>query len=108
MRAIWSKLLIFPALLVLHVPGFSDGLNSNKAPVLNAPVNVDAPIKSGKMAESNALDSGKSTQVPPKARTDSLTIVKHGYQHRQQIITGSVVMACLALIMVTMNNYNPR
>jgi hypothetical protein len=93
MRAIWSKLLIFPALLVLHVPGFSDGLNTNKPPTLNAPVSVDAPLKSGKMAE---------------ARTDSLTIVKHGYQHRQQIITGSVVMACLALIMVTMNNYNPR
>ena len=27
---------------------------------------------------------------------------------REQIITGSVVMTCLALMMVVMNNYNPR
>ena len=87
MRAMRSTFLIFPLLLVLHVPGFSDGLDSNKQ---------------------QPFDSSKTTQVVPKTRTDSLTIVKHGYQHRQQIITGSVVMACLALIMVTMNNYNPR
>ncbi len=108
MRAMRSRLLIFPALLVLHVLGFSDGLDSNKRPTINSPVGVDALLKTGNIAEGRMSDSGKTTVTPPKARTDSLTIVKHGYQHRQQIITGSVVMACLALIMVTMNNYNPR
>ena len=30
------------------------------------------------------------------------------YDHRQQVIVGSVVMFCVALAMVAMNNYNPK
>lgn len=33
--------------------------------------------------------------------------VMREYDHRQQIIVGSVVMLCVALAMVMMNNYNP-
>jgi hypothetical protein len=44
----------------------------------------------------------------PKSREDSVIVVKHGFNHQEQIITGSVIMTCLALIMVAMNNYNPR
>jgi hypothetical protein len=44
----------------------------------------------------------------PKSRADSVIVVKHGFNHQEQIITGSVIMTCLALIMVAMNNYNPR
>jgi hypothetical protein len=44
----------------------------------------------------------------PKSRADTVLIVKHRFDHREQIITGSVVMTCLALMMVVMNNYNPR
>jgi hypothetical protein len=43
-----------------------------------------------------------------KSRTDSVIVVKHSFEHREQIITGSVVMTCLMLMMVAMNNYNPR
>lgn len=35
-------------------------------------------------------------------------IIKHEFNHREQIITGSVIMACLILMMAAMNNYNPR
>lgn len=30
------------------------------------------------------------------------------YNHRQQVVVGSVVMLCIGLAMVAMNNYNPR
>lgn len=34
--------------------------------------------------------------------------IKREYNHKQQVIVGSVVMLCVALAMVFMNNYNPR
>lgn len=49
-----------------------------------------------------------SLAIKPKSRTDSVIVVKHSFEHREQIITGSVVMTCLMLMMVAMNNYNPR
>jgi hypothetical protein len=52
--------------------------------------------------------SKPDTLARPKSRGDSVIVVKHGFNHREQIITGSVIMTCLALIMVAMNNYNPR
>ncbi|MFA6623237.1 MAG: hypothetical protein WCS54_03930 [Fibrobacteraceae bacterium] len=33
--------------------------------------------------------------------------VKREYNHRQQVIVGGVIMLCVALVMVMMNNYNP-
>ncbi len=33
--------------------------------------------------------------------------VKREYDHRQQVIVGGVVMLCVAVAMVLMNNYNP-
>jgi hypothetical protein len=44
----------------------------------------------------------------PKSRSDSVIVVKHEFNHKEQIITGSVIMTCLALMLVAMNNYNPR
>jgi hypothetical protein len=43
-----------------------------------------------------------------KGRSDTAKVVMHHHNHRQQIITGSVIMACLAGVMVVMNNYNPQ
>ena len=34
--------------------------------------------------------------------------IKRDYNHRQQVIVGSVVMLCVAVAMVLMNNYNPK
>lgn len=44
----------------------------------------------------------------PKNRADTVLIAKHQFNHREQIVTGSVIMACLIGILVFMNNYNPR
>jgi hypothetical protein len=46
--------------------------------------------------------------VASKSRSDTVIIVKHGFDHREQIITGSVIMSCLMVMLVAMNNYNPR
>lgn len=54
------------------------------------------------------VQGAKDTLATPKSRADTVLVVKHSFNHRQQIITGSVVMTCLALMMVIMNNYNPR
>ncbi len=35
-------------------------------------------------------------------------IIRHNFRHREQVIVGFVVMVCIALVMVTMNNYNPK
>jgi hypothetical protein len=55
-----------------------------------------------------AIAAKPDSLVRPKSREDSVIVVKHGFNHQEQIITGSVIMTCLALIMVAMNNYNPR
>lgn len=34
--------------------------------------------------------------------------IKRDYNHTQQVVVGSVVMFCVALAMVLMNNYNPK
>jgi hypothetical protein len=67
----------------------------------SAPGNPASPSDSLKSA---AADSS----YRPKSRADTVLVVKHRFNHREQIITGSVVMSCLALMMVVMNNYNPR
>lgn len=66
-----------------------------------------APPQPGPRA-SDGTQAAKDTLAAPKSRADTVLVVKHSFNHRQQIITGSVVMTCLALMMVIMNNYNPR
>jgi hypothetical protein len=59
------------------------------------------------LADSLRADS-LSAARGPVSREDTTLIVKHNFNHRQQIITGSVIMACAAAIIVVMNNYNPQ
>ncbi len=53
---------------------------------------------------SSGSDSLKTTE----AKSDSSDIVQHEFNHKEQVIVGGVIMACLALILAIMNNYNPR
>jgi hypothetical protein len=52
--------------------------------------------------------SADSVAAKPVSRADTAKVVKHHFNHRQQIITGGAVMASLAAIMTVMNNYNPQ
>jgi len=78
-----------------------------KAPASDS---VVPPPKAGSTPDTVARSSPtpQDSLGRPKSRADSVLVVKHSFNHRQQIITGSAVMSCLALMLVIMNNYNPR
>lgn len=58
------------------------------------------------MKDSIWRDPGRVEKQPDS--TQAVAYVKREYDHKQQVIVGSVVMLCIALAMVGMNNYNPR
>lgn len=60
-------------------------------------------IDSVAAADSAAVDTTRYI-----ARADTAQVVKHHFNHRQQIITGGIMMACLAGMMTILNNYNPQ
>ncbi len=39
---------------------------------------------------------------------DSLIVIRRGFNHKEQVMVSGIIMSCLALMLVTMNNYNPR
>ncbi len=59
------------------------------------------------LADSLRADSLAAARGPI-SRADTTLIIKHHFNHRQQIITGSIIMACAAAMVVVMNNYNPQ
>ena len=62
------------------------------------------------IAELYGVDSTKLNQGPTlqQINEENPSYVKRDYDHRQQVVVGSVVMICVALAMVLMNNYNPK
>ena len=53
-------------------------------------------------------DSLKKDSVTLQQMNDeNPSYIKREYDHKQQVIVGSVIMLCVALAMVFMNNYNP-
>ena len=62
------------------------------------------------IAELYGVDSTKINQGPTlqELNEENPSYVKRDYNHRQQVIVGSVVMLCVAVAMVLMNNYNPK
>ena len=79
-------------------------------PAPGAPQATQDTVRAGAGLHKDSLKSPQDTlaKALPKSRSDSVIVVKHHFNHREQIITGSVIMTCLALMMVAMNNYNPR
>ena len=61
-------------------------------------------------AELYGVDSTKLNEGPTlqELNEENPSYVKREYNHRQQVIVGSVVMLCVAVAMVLMNNYNPK
>jgi hypothetical protein len=61
-------------------------------------------------AELYGIDSTKLNQGPTlqELNEENPTYVKREYDHKQQVVVGSVVMFCVALAKVLMNNYNPK
>lgn len=93
---------------VLSAP---DAVSPSGSVVAPAPLsNGMAPAAPSPQVQDTLSVSGSdsASAKAAKSRTDSLIVVKHSFEHREQIITGSVIMSCLMLMMVAMNNYNPR
>ncbi|MCQ2104593.1 MAG: hypothetical protein MJZ26_02270 [Fibrobacter sp.] len=61
------------------------------------------------IAELYGIDSTKLNAGPTlqELNEENPSYIKREYNHRQQVIVGGVVMLCVALAMVLMNNYNP-
>ena len=62
------------------------------------------------IAETYGVDSTKINQGPTlqELNEEDPKYIKRDYDHRQQVVVGSVVMLCVAIAMVLMNNYNPK
>lgn len=62
------------------------------------------------IAEVCGLDSAKLASGPSlqELNEENPSYIKREYNHKQQVVVGSVVMLCVAVAMVLMNNYNPK
>lgn len=62
------------------------------------------------IAEVCGLDSLTLAKGPTlqEMNEENPSYIKRDYNHKQQVVVGSVVMFCVALAMVLMNNYNPK
>jgi hypothetical protein len=103
-----SKRLVFAFLLLcaLAAPSFAadklDRYDSTHTSTLNM---TDEQIEKVFGVDSTKLKQGPTLQ---ELNEENPTYVKREYDHKQQVVVGSVVMFCVALAMVLMNNYNPK
>ena len=103
-----SKRLVFAFLLLcaLATPSFAadklDKLDSARMTTLN--------MTDEQIAEVYGIDSTKLATGPTlqELNEENPSYVKREYDHKQQVVDGSVVMFCVALAMILMNNYNPK
>ena len=102
-----SLLLVVLLALFLAVPSFAeekkmDSFDSTYTSTLNM---SDEQIEKVFGVDSTKLAKGPTLQ---EINETNPSYVKREYDHKQQVIVGSVVMFCVALAMVLMNNYNPK
>jgi len=81
------------------VPNKCDSLRVNTLNMTQEEIEQICGIDSTKLAEGPTLQ---------ELNEENPTYVKRDYNHRQQVIVGSVIMLCVAVAMVLMNNYNPK
>lgn len=104
-RASCLLLAFFLALLLAIPAAAADKLDKYDSAYVSTLNMTDEEI-----AETYGIDSTKLNQGPTlqELNEENPTYVKRDYNHRQQVIVGSVVMLCVAVAMVLMNNYNPK
>jgi len=103
-----SKRLVIAFLLLcaLAAPSFAvnklDKSDSSYTSTLNM---TDEQIEKVFGVDSTKLKQGPTLQ---ELNEENPSYVKREYDHKQQVVVGSVIMFCVALAMVLMNNYNPK
>lgn len=67
-------------------------------------------MSDAEIAEVCGLDSATLAQGPTlqQLNEEDPKYIKREYNHKQQVVVGGVIMLCVALAMVLMNNYNPK
>ena len=92
--------------LFLAFPSFAaDKLDKYDSAYVSTLNMSDAEIAETYGVDSTKLDQGPTLQ---ELNEENPSYVKREYNHRQQVIVGSVVMLCVVVAMVLMNNYNPK
>ena len=104
--AIQSSLLLVVLLaLFFAIPAAADKLDKYDSAYVNTLNMTDEEIAELYGVDSTKLNKGPTLQ---ELNEEDPKYIKRDYDHRQQVIVGSVVMFCVALAMVLMNNYNPK
>ena len=100
-----SFLLVVLLALFLAVPAAAD--TPNKCDSLNVST---LNMTEEQIAEICGVDSTKVATGPTlqELNEEDPKYIKRDYDHRQQVVVGSVIMLCVAVAMVLMNNYNPK
>lgn len=91
--------LVFAIPAAADMPNKCDSLRVNTLNMTQEEIEQICGIDSTKLAEGPTLQ---------ELNEENPTYVKRDYNHRQQVIVGSVIMLCVAVAMVLMNNYNPK
>jgi hypothetical protein len=101
-----SLLLAVLVALFLALPAFAEDA-PNKCDSLNVST---LNMTQEEIAEICGIDSTKIATGPTlqELNEEDPKYIKRDYDHKQQVVVGSVVMLCVALAMVLMNNYNPK
>jgi len=103
-----SKRLVFAFLLLcaLAAPSFAaDKLDRSDSAYTSTLNMTDEQIEKVFGVDSTKLKQGPTLQ---ELNEENPTYIKREYDHKQQVVVGSVIMFCVALAMVLMNNYNPK
>ena len=101
-----GTILVLAFALLFAAPSFAadklDKYDSTHTSTLNM---TDEQIEKVFGVDSTKLKQGPTLQ---EINEENPSYVKREYDHKQQVVVGSVVMFCVALAMVLMNNYNPK
>lgn len=103
-----SAVLVFAIACVVLTPAVS--LAADKLDKYDSAYVSTLNMSDEEIAELYGVDSTKLSSGPTlqQLNEEDPSYIKRDYNHRQQVIVGGVVMFCVALAMVLMNNYNPK
>ena len=102
-----SKRLVFAVFLALFLAISAAADTPNKCDSLRVST---LNMTEEQIAEICGIDSTKLAEGPTlqELNEEDPKYIKRDYDHKQQVVVGSVIMLCVAVAMVLMNNYNPK
>lgn len=90
----------------LHSPGFAQGFIEEQQRFQDSVRAVQQGIVLPGSNSEDSLVVGDSTQIELDQKKPQY--VEREYNHKEQVITGGVMMLCIGFILVTSNNFNPK